>query len=65
MKSGRFGPYVQLGNSSEKNHKPKRTSIPKNFEPSRITTEIAKKLLDLPKVLGEHPDDKKPIHSWS
>ena len=63
LKSGRFGPYVQLGNSSEKNPKPKRTSIPKNFEPSRITIEIAKKLLDLPKVLGEHPDDKKPIHS--
>ena len=63
LKSGRFGPYVQLGNSSEKNPKPKRTSIPKNFEPSRITIEIAKKLLDLPKVLGKHPDDKKPIHS--
>jgi DNA topoisomerase-1 len=63
LKSGRFGPYVQLGNSSEKNPKPKRTSIPKNFEPSRITIEIAKKLLDLPKVLGEHPEDKKPIHS--
>ena len=63
LKSGRFGPYVQLGNSSEKNPKPKRTSIPKNFEPSRITIEIAKKLLDLPRVLGEHPDDKKPIHS--
>ena len=63
LKSGRFGPYVQLGNSSEKNPKPKRTSIPKNFEPTRITIEIAKKLLDLPKVLGEHPDDKKPIHS--
>ena len=63
LKSGRFGPYVQLGNSSEKNPKPKRTSIPKNFEPSRITIEIAKKLLDLPKVLGDHPDDKKPIHS--
>ena len=62
LKSGRFGPYVQLGNSSEKNPKPKRTSIPKNFEPSRITIEIAKKLLDLPRVLGEHPDDKKPIH---
>ena len=63
LKSGRFGPYVQLGNSSEKNPKPKRTSIPKNFEPSRITIEIAKKLLNLPRVLGEHPDDKKPIHS--
>ena len=63
LKSGRFGPYVQLGNSSEKNPKPKRTSIPKNFEPSRITIEIAKKLLNLPKVLGDHPDDKKPIHS--
>ena len=63
LKSGRFGPYVQLGNSSEQNHKPKRTSIPKNFETSKITIEIARKLLDLPKVLGNHPSDNEPIHS--
>ena len=63
LKSGRFGPYVQLGNSSEQNPKPKRTSIPKNFEISKITVEIARKLLDLPKVLGNHPSDNEPIHS--
>ena len=63
LKSGRFGPYVQLGNSSEQNPKPKRTSIPKNLETSKITIEIARKLLDLPKVLGNHPSDNEPIHS--
>ena len=63
LKSGRFGPYVQLGDSSEQNPKPKRTSIPKNFETSKITIEIARKLLDLPKVLGNHPSDNEPIHS--
>ena len=63
LKSGRFGPYVQLGNGSEQNPKPKRTSIPKNFETSKITIEIARKLLDLPKVLGNHPSDNEPIHS--
>ena len=63
LKSGRFGPYVQLGYSSEQNPKPKRTSIPKNFETSKITIEIARKLLDLPKVLGNHPSDNEPIHS--
>ena len=63
LKSGRFGPYVQLGNSSEQNPKPKSTSIPKNFETSKITIEIARKLLDLPKVLGKHPSDNEPIHS--
>ena len=63
LKSGRFGPYVQLGNSSEQNPKPKRTSIPKNFETGKITIEIARKLLDLPKVLGNHPSDNEPIHS--
>ena len=63
LKSGRFGPYVQLGNSTEQNPKPKRTSIPKNFETSKVTIEIARKLLDLPKVLGNHPSDNEPIHS--
>ena len=63
LKSGRFGPYVQLGSSTEQNPKPKRTSIPKNFETSKITIEIARKLLDLPKVLGNHPSDNEPIHS--
>ena len=62
LKSGRFGPYVQLGSSSEQNPKPKRTSIPKNFEISRVNIDIAKKLLDLPKVLGSHPEDNNPIH---
>ncbi|MFL2803243.1 MAG: type I DNA topoisomerase [Paracoccaceae bacterium] len=62
LKSGRFGPYVQLGDSSEQNPKPKRTSIPKNFETNKVTIEIAKKLLDLPKVLGKHPEDNEPIH---
>ena len=61
LKSGRFGPYVQLGNYSDSNIKPKRTSIPKNFEISKVTIEIAKKLLDLPKILGNHPEDNQPI----
>jgi len=63
LKSGRFGPYVQLGEITEDNEKPKRTSIPKGFDISNITLDLALSLLELPKVLGIHPEDGEPIHA--
>lgn len=59
--SGRFGPYVQLGEMPEgkgktKAKKPKRASIPKEKDPATVTIEEAALYLALPRELGKHPD---------
>ncbi|MEO1389556.1 MAG: type I DNA topoisomerase [Cyanobacteria bacterium J06634_6] len=52
---GRFGPYVQLGDVTEENKKPKRTSLPKGVKAEDVTQEMAVGLLSLPRLLGVHP----------
>lgn len=52
VKNGPYGPYVQLGEGEDGN-KPKRVSLPRGKTPSDITLNYAKKLLSLPKELGE------------
>jgi len=64
--SGRFGPYVQLGEMPDgkgksKKPKPKRSSVPKEKDPATVTVEDAAVYLSLPRVLGEHPDTKEQI----
>ncbi len=60
--TGRYGPYVQLGESDGgEKEKPKRSSIPPTMEPDNLTLDQALSLLALPKVLGEHPDTKVEI----
>jgi DNA topoisomerase-1 len=60
LRSGRFGPYIQLGEPVEK-EKPKRSSIPKGMSPDDIDFERALKLLALPREIGAHPEDGNPI----
>lgn len=52
---GRYGPYVQLGDITEENKKPKRTSLPKGVKAEDVTSEMAVSLLSLPRLLGVHP----------
>ncbi|MCB0362463.1 MAG: DNA topoisomerase I, partial [Bdellovibrionales bacterium] len=59
--SGRYGPYVQLGDSQGEETKPKRMAIPPSIEPENITLDQALQLLELPKTLGLHPDSGKEI----
>ncbi|HVZ30233.1 MAG TPA: DNA topoisomerase, partial [Asticcacaulis sp.] len=61
LKIGRFGPYVQLGEAESKDDKPKRSSLPKAWPPTSIDLDKALKLLNLPRTIGVHPEDQKPI----
>lgn len=54
-KIGPYGPYVQLGEKSEENKKPKQASLPKGVNLEDVTLEMAVGLLSLPRNLGIHP----------
>ncbi|MDB5474640.1 MAG: topA [Phenylobacterium sp.] len=57
LKTGRFGPYVQLGEGE----KPKRSSLPKGWSAEAMDLEKALRLLRLPREVGKHPEDDQPI----
>lgn len=59
--NGRYGPYVQLGEATEENKKPKRASLLKGMEPSDVDLETAVSLLSLPRTLGTHPETGKEV----
>jgi DNA topoisomerase-1 len=60
VKSGRFGPYLQLG-EGDGDEKPKRSSIPKGIDAATIDFEKALQLLSLPREVGIHPETGTPI----
>ncbi len=64
--TGKFGPYVQLGEIPEKikgkkQEKPRRASLPADVKAEDVTLDEAVKYLLLPRELGEHPATGEPI----
>jgi len=63
LKDGRFGPYVQRGEPTPENKKPRRTSLPKKgreylpgWSPDDVDLAKAVLLLTLPRKVGDHPE---------
>jgi len=56
-KSGRFGPYIEMGSGKEA----KRASIPRDLPNGELTLDWAVRLLSLPRAIGDHPETGKPI----
>ena len=55
IKTGRYGPYLELEKSK------KRSSIPSFLSVNDLTLDQAVRLIELPKTLGKHPKTKKEI----
>src|SRR5262249_13243883 len=60
---GRFGAYVQLGETPDRGskEKPKRSSLTAGSTESTVTLDEALKLLDLPRALGVHPESGQTV----
>lgn len=54
VQSGRFGPYVQVGEEEEGKEKPRRASLPKDALVDRTTLEDALNALILPRTVGKN-----------
>ncbi|MCB1498413.1 MAG: type I DNA topoisomerase [Bauldia sp.] len=61
LRSGRFGPYVQLGEAGEDGEKPKRASLPRGWEAATLELAEALALLNLPREVGIDPETGTPI----
>jgi DNA topoisomerase-1 len=63
VKTGRFGPYVQLGDPDTlpEGTKPKMESVFKTMSPSEVTLDVALHLLSLPRVVGTDPTTGEEI----
>jgi DNA topoisomerase-1 len=63
VRSGRFGPYLQLGETVKDAEKPKRAGLPKGTAPDEIDLQRALQLLSLPREVGRSPEDGEPIRA--
>ena len=67
VKSGRYGPYIQLGDRSDDKEAPlpKTASLFPEMKPAEVTMEVATKLLSLPRIIGSDPSDGIEITAQS
>ena len=55
LKTGPYGPYMQLGDDDQEG-RPKRVSLPPGTEPDDVDFELGLQIINLPRVLGAHPE---------
>ncbi|NDJ19499.1 type I DNA topoisomerase [Myxacorys almedinensis] len=63
VKLGPYGHYLQLGDKTDENPKPKNVSLPKGVNPETVAMEQALGLLSLPRTLGMHPDTGRKVQA--
>ncbi len=57
---GPYGYYLQLGKETDED-KPKRVTLPKNYDQNTIGMNIASQLIKLPITLGNFPNSEDPV----
>ena len=62
LKVGRFGPYIQLGEPDDEEKR--NQGLLQGMEVGDVTVELACKLLELPRTLGDYPDNGQPIQAF-
>ncbi|MFB6273094.1 MAG: type I DNA topoisomerase [Salinibacter sp.] len=60
LKSGPYGPYVQLGDDEDDPH---RVSLPPGVEPEDVDFDLGVQISNLPRTLGEHPETGNEIQT--
>jgi DNA topoisomerase I len=61
VKTGRFGPYVQLGDAGKGKEKPKMVSLLPGMSPETVSLEQALQLLALPRSLGTDAEGREVL----
>jgi DNA topoisomerase-1 len=61
VKSGRFGPYVQVGDVTDGAEKPRTASLFSSMEPATLTLEQALELLRIPRTVGSDPETGEDV----
>ncbi len=62
LKTGSYGPYVQLGDATDE-EKPKRASLPPGIQLGDVDLALALRILELPRLLGTHPQTGKEVRA--
>ncbi|HLG66512.1 MAG TPA: topoisomerase C-terminal repeat-containing protein, partial [Acidimicrobiales bacterium] len=65
VRAGRYGPYVQLGEVTDADPKPRTSSLFASMSPSTVTLEQALELLQIPRSLGVDPGTGEEVVAYN
>jgi len=63
VRSGRFGPYIQLGEAVEGGERPRTASLFRSMTPEDVALDQALELLRLPRTVGTDPSSGEEIQA--